>query len=108
MGVERMDLLLKSGSDVDGDVGTERIWTLEEILEVKKYRILFQRRCLRSNIGDRNQIGRILDQNARIAVIRVIVVGTRCHHDIGIPLADFANNLESDIYAGHQLSVMII
>src|SRR5690348_10517245 len=42
MCIERVDLLVKNRCDVNCNVGPECVWSLEKILEVEKYRILFQ------------------------------------------------------------------
>ena len=106
--VERVDLLVDHVVDGDGDVWSEWRRLLETVLEVKEDGVLRQRRDFSHHIGHGDHEGRVLQQHAGVAVVRVVVVGPGCQHQIGLPLADLPDDLLTHIEAGHQLAVVVV
>src|SRR5437588_2108152 len=52
--------------------------------------------------------GRVLHQHSRIPVIRMIVIGARRNDDVRLPLADFADDLLTDLPGRQELAVVVI
>ena len=91
----------KDAGDVDGDVGPEGRRLLETVLIVEEDRILTQRRSIWGDVGHDDHVGGILNQDAGVAVVGVIVVGARRQDDVGVPLTNFSDYLQADVEGGH-------
>src|ERR1041384_3357986 len=108
MCIECMYLLVKYRRNVDRYIGTKWIRSLKEILEVEEDRVLLRRRSFGRDVRHGNHISRILYEHPGVTMVRVIIVGSRGQHDIGIPLTYFSDDLQSYIETRYQLAVVII
>ena len=59
-------------------------------------------------LGTVTIVSRILQQHSRVAVVGMVVVGTRAQHEVGIPLPDLADDLLAHLQRGQQLAVMVV
>ena len=90
-----------------GDIGAEGIGALKVVLVIQEDRILAQRGDVGHQRRNHNHISGILNQDAGVAVVGMVVVGTRGEDDIRVPFADLADNLFADIEGGEQLAVVV-
>ena len=108
VGVERAVFFLDYVVDRDDDVGAECLRLRETVGEIEKQRVLAQRRGIRDEVRHRDHVGRVLHQHAGIAVVGVVVVRTGRDHDVGVPLADLADDLNAHIQPGRELAVVVV
>ncbi len=106
--MQRVQLLLDDGPDVDGDVRTERIGVPKSIAHVRNHRVSGQMIGQRHNVRDSHHIGGILDQNARVAVIWMVIIRPRAQDQVGLELADDPNDLSSVRQCWLELAVVVV
>ena len=61
-----------------------------------------------ATFGNDDHVRGVLDQNARIPVIRVIVVRSRRQHQVRLPEPDLSNDFFSRLERRQQLAVVIV
>jgi hypothetical protein len=108
MCVECVQLPFPHIADINGDVGCEWSGPLEMIFKIEKDGVQAKRRNVRANIGDYDEIGRILDELCCIAMVRVIVVGAMCENHVGFPTPDLPDDLPARFQPWEQLSIVVI
>jgi len=67
-----------------------------------------KRRRIRDHVGHHDQIGGVLHELAGIAMVRMIVVGPGRKDQVGLPLANLADDLLADLQRGHQFGVVVV
>ena len=103
---EGFDFPIDDAVDGDHDVVLERRGLLETVVGVEEDRVLFEWRGVRAEEGDRDHEGRILHEDAGVAVVRVIVVRAMADNDIGFPFADQPSENLAIFEGGHEFAVV--
>ena len=93
--------------DCDRDIGNERRGELKRILQIQKQRVMPKGRGIRTEARDHHQVGRILNQLAGVAMIRMIIPGAMRQDDIGVPAPDTANDIFPGVQRRQQLAVVV-
>ena len=73
--IEGVELFFDHRIDRDSDISLKRIRLLEPVGVVKKDRIIFEGGDVRAKKGDGDHVGCVLDEDAGVAVVRMIIVG---------------------------------
>ena len=98
--IQHVDFLVVNIVDGDNDIGAEWLRTSEVVVKIKKDRVLAKRGYFTHYVGHGDHIGGILHQDAGVAMVGMVIVGTRSEHDVGIPLAYFPDDLLADRNSG--------
>ncbi len=99
-------LLLDHRVDGHRDVRLERIGFLERVGVKEEHRIAFERRHVGTEIGHCHHVRRVLDEDAGVAMIGVVIVGPMTHDDVGIPFPDQAGDSAAILQGRQQLAVV--
>ena len=108
MCIQHVDLLIVHIVRGDNDVGAERLWQRKTIVIRQKDGVLVQRRSIGYKVRDNDHISRILHQNARVAMVRMVVVGSGRNHEVRFPRAYLANHLLTHAQGRQKLAIMIV
>ena len=108
MSVEAVHLLLKGVGDIDDDVGPEGVRALEVVREIEENRVAAQRRSVADDVGYLNHVGRVLDEDAGVAMVGMVVVGAMSDDHISLPLADGADDLAANVEGRREFPVVIL
>lgn len=108
MRVQGVDLPIPGIADIHGDIGRKWDWFVEMVLQVKENGISPQRSRVGAYGRNDHQIGGILNQLGRVAMIGMIVVGAVGEDDIRPPIPNLADDIPAGLNVRDQLSVMMI
>src|SRR5690625_78400 len=108
MGVQCIDLFIKSVVNVYRNVRFKRIGFFKPIFHVEENGILLQCRHIGHHIRYDNEKSGIHDKSSGVPVIRMIVIRTESNNDICLPVSDFTNNLMSDLESWQKFGVVIV
>ena len=86
--------------------GRERLWILESVRVIHEDRIARRGRRVWHEEGRDHDDCRVVHQDARVAVIGVVVVRAVAHDDIGLPLADEPRHGLAVVERRRQLAVV--
>lgn len=105
-GVEGVELFLDDRVDGDGDVRLEGVGFLEGIRVVEEDGIVLEIGHVRAKEGDGDHVGGVLDEDAGVAVVGMIVVGARGDDHVGFPFTDEPGDEPAVLEGGQQLAVV--
>ena len=108
MGVHAVDLFFVDAIDVDNDVRREGIGLLEVVGIVEKNGVFGEGRGAGNDVGNDDHVGGVLDEDAGVAVVGMIVVGAVGDDDVGFPFADGADDLAANIEGGDEFAVVVV
>ena len=86
--------------------GVNGLGFLEIVLVVQEHRVVLQAGRVRAEERHGDHVAGVLDQQAHVAVVGVIVVGPMTHDDVRPPLADQPDDGLAVLQRRHQLAVM--
>jgi hypothetical protein len=104
--VEGVQLFRHHGVDRHGDVRLKRVGLLERVGVEEEHRVALQRRDVGADERHGDHVGGVLNQDARVAVIGVVVVGTMAHDDVRLPFADEPGDQTAILQRGQQFAVV--
>ena len=104
--VDAVYFLLKDVVDGNCDRRLERVRLRETIGVVHEDGVLFQRLRVRHEERHRHHEGRVLDEDSRVAMVRVVIVRAVREHQIGFPVADQPGNRASIFERRFQLAIV--
>ena len=103
---QRLELLVHHLINRQGYVGHERIGLLETIGGIQEDWVVLERRHIGTDKRHRHHVSRILHEDARVAVVGMIVVGAMADDDVGLPLADETDDFAAVLQCRLQLAVV--
>jgi hypothetical protein len=108
MCVKSVHFLFPNVADIDSDVGCEWYRSAEMVLQVKEDRIPPQRRNIRADVGNYDEIRRVLNELRGVAMIGVIVIGAMREHHIRPPIPNFPDDRPTRLEVRNKLAIVMI
>ena len=107
-GQEGIDFFVEDIVNGDSDISFEGIGFLKAVAAVEEDGIFFEGWCIGAEEGDGDHVGGILDEDAGVTVVGMIVPWSVCDDNIGVPGADEASDESSIFECGFEFAVMDI
>ena len=109
LGFQRIDrggLLIPDRVDRNHDARLESVGLFEIVLRVKEDRVLFQCRDVRAKAWHNDHERGVLNENPRVTVVGVVIVGPVSDHDVGLPLADQPGDRPAILQGWHEFAIV--
>ena len=107
-GEEGIDFFVEDIVNGDSDISFEGIGFLKAVAAVEEDGIFFEGWCIGAEEGDGDHVGGILDEDADVAVVRMVVPWPVGDDNIGIPVSDEAGDEPSIFECGFEFAVVDI
>ena len=104
-----MSTFLSITSSIDtATSGRKGFGRWKPILEVHEHGILAECGRIGRDVRNDHHVSRVLDENTRVPVIRMIVVRSRRQHEVRLPEPDLPNDFFAWLERRQQLAVVIV
>ena len=106
--MEHVQFLLDHVVDVDHHVRSKRGGFLEAVAEVGDDGVGSHRRDVGADVWDADHVGRVLNQDRRVAVVGVVVVGTVGEDEVGRVAADHPDDFLAVLGRRFEFAVVVV